>query len=109
MRLSRRALVIVSVAVFFVAVGFVPSFQSGPAARVLGHAPDSVSWPDASWPGATELDNFCPFVDSQAAQAAPWEARPSRPKTCRCSCGAPCQTNADCGLGGICSVGVTCC
>jgi hypothetical protein len=30
-------------------------------------------------------------------------------KTCRCSCGFPCATNADCGPGGICSVGITCC
>lgn len=30
-------------------------------------------------------------------------------RTCRCSCGFPCQTNADCGPGGICSPGITCC
>ena len=29
-------------------------------------------------------------------------------KTCRCSCGQPCTTNADCG-GGICAPGITCC
>ena len=29
-------------------------------------------------------------------------------KTCRCSCGQPCTTNADCG-GNICAVGITCC
>ena len=35
---------------------------------------------------------------------------PGRPKTCRCSCGAPCQTDADCGGAlGSCRVGVTCC
>lgn len=36
-------------------------------------------------------------------------ARPPRLKTCRCSCGAPCTTNADCGPGGKCSLGITCC
>ena len=30
-------------------------------------------------------------------------------KTCRCSCGLPCTTNADCGPGGACGVGITCC
>jgi hypothetical protein len=35
---------------------------------------------------------------------------PGRPKTCRCSCGAPCETDADCGGAvGSCRVGVTCC
>ena len=29
-------------------------------------------------------------------------------KTCRCSCGQPCTTNADCG-GNVCGVGITCC
>lgn len=29
-------------------------------------------------------------------------------RTCRCSCGQPCKTDADCG-GGICSAGITCC
>jgi hypothetical protein len=30
-------------------------------------------------------------------------------RTCRCSCGFPCTTNADCGPGGVCSPGITCC
>jgi hypothetical protein len=30
-------------------------------------------------------------------------------RTCRCSCGFPCKTNADCGPGGICTGGITCC
>jgi len=30
-------------------------------------------------------------------------------RTCRCSCGYPCKTDADCGPGGICSGGITCC
>lgn len=29
-------------------------------------------------------------------------------KTCRCSCGQPCKTDADCG-GAICSGGISCC
>lgn len=30
-------------------------------------------------------------------------------RTCRCSCGYPCKTNADCGPGGVCAAGITCC
>jgi hypothetical protein len=30
-------------------------------------------------------------------------------RTCRCSCGYPCKTNADCGPGGVCASGITCC
>jgi hypothetical protein len=33
-----------------------------------------------------------------------------RGRTCRCSCGFPCTTDADCGGGvGSCRVGITCC
>src|SRR5262249_50871863 len=34
-------------------------------------------------------------------------AKPGR-RTCRCSCGFPCTTNADCGPGGVCAAGITC-
>ncbi len=30
-------------------------------------------------------------------------------RTCRCSCGQPCKTDADCGSGGRCTAGITCC
>jgi len=30
-------------------------------------------------------------------------------RTCRCSCGFPCKKDADCGPGGICAGGITCC
>lgn len=30
-------------------------------------------------------------------------------RTCRCSCGYPCKTDADCGPGGVCSGGISCC
>ncbi|MCB1033778.1 MAG: hypothetical protein KDD47_08095 [Acidobacteria bacterium] len=36
------------------------------------------------------------------------QARPPFFRTCRCSCGAPCTTDADCG-GGRCTSGITCC
>jgi hypothetical protein len=30
-------------------------------------------------------------------------------RTCRCSCGQPCKKDADCGPGGLCMGGITCC
>ena len=30
-------------------------------------------------------------------------------RTCKCSCGFPCKTDADCGPGGVCAAGITCC
>jgi hypothetical protein len=39
----------------------------------------------------------------EARKGPPWLLR-----TCRCSCGAPCETDADCG-GGACTAGITCC
>jgi hypothetical protein len=48
-----------------------------------------------------------------AAPAEPLEpvllAPPLFKRTCRCSCGFPCKTDADCGPGGICGAGITCC
>jgi len=35
-------------------------------------------------------------------------ARPPRLRTCVCSCGYPCETDADCD-GGTCGPGITCC
>jgi hypothetical protein len=30
-------------------------------------------------------------------------------RTCRCSCGQPCKKDEDCGPGGLCMGGITCC
>jgi hypothetical protein len=30
-------------------------------------------------------------------------------RTCRCSCGQPCKKDADCGPGGLCVGGISCC
>jgi hypothetical protein len=30
-------------------------------------------------------------------------------RTCRCSCGQPCKRDEDCGPGGVCTGGITCC
>jgi len=51
---------------------------------------------------------ICPVA--QPANAAPDFLAPSRfvRRTCVCSCGYPCTTDADCG-GGRCGNGITCC
>jgi hypothetical protein len=49
----------------------------------------------------------CPVAKPQSA--APDALAPlSFGRTCRCSCGQPCKTDADCD-GGICAGGISCC
>ena len=43
------------------------------------------------------------------AAATPQESNLVFGKTCKCSCGFPCKTNADCGPGGLCTAGISCC
>jgi hypothetical protein len=50
----------------------------------------------------------CPAT-ALANPAPEFMAAPPRFRTCRCSCGSPCKTDADCGPGGRCTAGVTCC
>ena len=68
-------------------------------------------------PGKT---SFCPAPQNAAVMpslpalnglpALPeFMAQPTRFRSCRCSCGAPCKTDADCGPGGSCTAGITCC
>jgi hypothetical protein len=45
----------------------------------------------------------------EAVEAIPIAARPQGFRTCVCSCGSPCKTDADCGAGGRCGAGITCC
>lgn len=68
-------------------------------------------------PGKTSLcpapQNAAVMPSLPALEAFPvlpeFMAQPSRFRSCRCSCGAPCKTDADCGPGGICGAGITCC
>lgn len=48
---------------------------------------------------------LCPAAPDQAETPVFTAVR----RTCKCSCGYPCTTNADCGPGGICSAGISCC
>jgi hypothetical protein len=51
---------------------------------------------------------FCPADTPQTPELELLQARP-RLRTCVCSCGEPCRTDADCGPGGRCGPGITCC
>lgn len=51
---------------------------------------------------------LCPATAPESATPE-FMARPPRLRTCVCSCGFPCETDADCGPGGNCGPGITCC
>ncbi|HEX9940611.1 MAG TPA: hypothetical protein VGG03_01230 [Thermoanaerobaculia bacterium] len=51
---------------------------------------------------------LCPATAPDSATPE-FMARPPRLRTCVCSCGYPCTTDADCGPGGTCGPGITCC
>jgi len=85
----------------------------GPAAN----GNPQVAVPDSDCPVAFQAPENPAFLSldggackAEAASEMFLAKPPGRPKTCRCSCGAPCQTDADCGGAlGSCRVGVTCC
>ena len=61
---------------------------------------------DLTTPGQGET---CPAA-LPASPAPEFMAKPVRFRTCVCSCGFPCTTDADCGGGlGSCRAGITCC
>lgn len=87
-------------------------------------AVDGTVWDAASNPGCQSEDGLAAqgleqdpeslmclaeHAEEATVDSDLFQAKPQRRRTCRCSCGYPCQTNADCGPGGICSAGVTCC
>ena len=57
-------------------------------------------------PDSLEID-YCPATEIDGA-LPDWQARPHRRGYCRCSCGFPCETSADCG-GSSCDKFITCC
>jgi hypothetical protein len=55
-----------------------------------------------------QTGGMCPAAAAPLLSSQPLE-NPFAGRTCRCSCGFPCKKDADCGPGGICSAGITCC
>ena len=58
-------------------------------------------------PIRTSLESDLTLKSSLSPEFLPQVATGLR--TCRCSCGYPCKTSADCGPGGVCAPGITCC
>jgi hypothetical protein len=61
---------------------------------------------------ASAKGETCPAAAAPRTQTPEPEfmAQPTRLKTCTCSCGLPCTSDADCGGAlGSCRLGITCC
>lgn len=81
-----------------VAAALAPTAQPG-----CGQAPDLAI-------ALSAQGEVCPVATSQNDTVPDFFTQPAfGTRTCRCSCGEPCKTDADCGLGGICAAGITCC
>jgi hypothetical protein len=63
--------------------------------------------PDLSFKSVFVLD-MAPLPEALASEPDALAAAPKRRGTCRCSCGFPCATSADCG-GASCDPFITCC
>ena len=96
-----------------------PAFGSGSEADTAKGSPENVAEPALS--GCPDLyENgtaasqgiglpSLPFLSSDTTGTLQLTSLlPPSDKSCRCSCGFPCTTDADCG-GGKCSFGITCC
>ena len=92
------------------ALGAAPAFTEEAAAPAV--APVAAAAPDQ--PGCGETLDLAAILSAKA-ELSP-AALPLNPvpelkfgRTCRCSCGYPCKTDADCGPGGRCTGGISCC
>lgn len=96
-----------------------PAFGDSSEAATRKGSPDNA--PESASSGCPDLDEngvgvplglglpSLPLSSSDATGAFLLTSLlPPSDKTCRCSCGFPCTTNADCG-GGLCTYGITCC
>lgn len=98
------------------AVALMAVLSTGPA-RAASPAAPSVAAAQPGCQPALDLDKALQSKgETCSATAAPQTKNPEpeflivRGRTCRCSCGFPCTTDADCGGGvGSCRAGVTCC
>jgi hypothetical protein len=102
--------------VLVLAFALLAVLNAGPA-RAASPAAPAVA---AAQPGCQPVLDLGKALQSKgetcSAIAAPQTKAPkpefliTRSRTCRCSCGFPCTTDADCGGGvGSCRVGITCC
>ena len=107
---------------FALVIGAVPAcaegFAGGPAAPVAISVIDPVTAAPSDPGCAPALDlaavlssrsEVCPATTAPVVATPELKARPPFLRTCVCSCGYPCSTDADCGPGGRCGPGITCC
>jgi hypothetical protein len=93
-------------------LGAGPAFADETAASTT--APAVAASPAAAQPGCGQTPDLAAVLSAKAEvcpAALPQSPQPELKlgRTCRCSCGYPCKTDADCGPGGICSGGISCC
>lgn len=107
--MQRKMLMLLFVVAVMACLGALPATAGetpGTNAPVLGSTPAPVGCGlDLAFAPAAAA--MCPAVATPLAPAP--AANPFAHRTCRCSCGYPCKTDADCGPGGVCAPGVTCC
>jgi hypothetical protein len=89
-----------------------PAFAGENAAPAA--APTVAAAPAPSQPGCGQALDLAATLAAKAdvcSAAQPLNPEPELKfgRTCRCSCGYPCKTDADCGPGGICAGGISCC
>ena len=91
------------------------AFCAAPACADETTAPAVAPTAAAAQPGCGETLDFAAILSGKAEispAVLPLNPAPELKfggRTCRCSCGYPCKTNADCGPGGVCAPGITCC
>ncbi len=106
--------------VLLAALAALPAFAEEAASQLPVPAVQQAPSPLGTGCGlALELALEDPTVAATPTAAAcpatpPASSEPAEPiflggRTCRCSCGFPCKTDADCGPGGLCRGGITCC
>jgi hypothetical protein len=102
--------------IFVFALALLAVVGAGPAcaAEVAAPAATPVVATAPAQPGCGQMLDLAAALSAQG-QVCP-AALPQNPapelkfgRTCRCSCGFPCKTDADCGPGGICAGGISCC
>ena len=90
------------------ALGAAPAFAEEMA------APAAVPTAAAAQPGCGQTLDLAALLSAKAEispAVLPLNPAPELKagRTCRCSCGQPCKKDEDCGPGGLCMGGITCC
>jgi hypothetical protein len=86
----------------------VPVGVTAPAPEKAGCAPNLDQLLQLK-PAAPVRGEVCSAAVMTSAAPPPLAPLALAGRTCRCSCGQPCQSDADCGPGGRCTAGITCC